>query len=198
MRRRTKVLLGGLTTLVVLVGIALMGGCSSSTLPPTVTAAQLAAIKEAHIAATVGVEPYQYSVYSEALINDLRASDIFDEVDTVDSFQNPKLIAAVERTVYGTATIPIVTIITLGLVPTSVDEEYGHVFSLRSSTDPRRTIEIEYTYRGKTTLGWWALFLNFSSDRQSGDPTQTARFRENFAAAIHARRDAILRLTDQE
>jgi hypothetical protein len=189
------VILGGLTALTVLVGIAIAGGCSSSRLPPKVTAGQLTAIRNARVAATVGVEPYKYAVYSESLIKDLRATGIFNAVDTTGTLKNPTLVAAIERPVHGTATIPVLTMITLGIVPTTVEEEYGYVFSLRSSMDPRNSVHIAYTYRGATILGWWALVLNLSPDRTSGDPTQTSRFRDGLAAAISAQRDSIFQLT---
>jgi hypothetical protein len=193
MRRRTKVVFGALVALAVLVGIAIAGGCSSSMLPPKVLAAQLTTIRQAHVAATVGVEPYKYPVYSESLIKDLRATGIFDAVDATGIVEHPRLLAAVDRPVHGTATVPVITIITLGIVPTTVEEEFGYVFTLRSS-DSRKSVQIDYTYRGNTTLGWWALFLNLSPDRTSGDPTQTSRFRDNLAAAVNARRDSILQL----
>ena len=194
MRRRSKIILGVLVAFVVLSGIALAGGCSSSTLPPKLTAAQIAAIRNVHIAASIGVEPYRYPVYSDSLIKDLRATGMFDRVDSTERLKQPTLVAVVERPVHGTATIPVLTIITLGIVPTTVEEEHGYAFSLRSPTDPRNLVQIDYTYRGPTTLGCWAFLLNFLSDRTSGNPEETQRFRDGLAASVVTQDDRILQV----
>jgi len=46
------------------------------------------------------------------------------------------LIAVVEKSIHGTAIIPVVTIATLGIVPTTAEEENGYVFSLSRCKRP--------------------------------------------------------------
>jgi hypothetical protein len=195
MHRRAKVILGVLIAFAALVGIAIAGGCSSSTLPPKLTAAQVATIRNCHIAVSIGVAPYKYPVYSESLIKDLRATGIFDTVDSIERVKDPALVAVVERPVHGTATIPVMTIVTFGILPTTVEEEHGYAFSIRSPSDPGELVRIDYTYRGPTTLGWCAFFLNFLSDRTGGNPEETSRFRDGLAAALSAQRNRIVQLT---
>src|SRR5260221_5991025 len=127
---RRKLLAAG-AILAVLVGVAVGGGCGSLSLPLKPTEAQLAILRSTHFRATVGVEPYKYPVYSEHLVSDLRSTGLFDTVELLDNIERPTLVARVEHPVYGKATIPFWTIVTLGIVPTTVKEEHGHAFSLR-------------------------------------------------------------------
>ena len=189
---RKLLLAGGI--IAVLAVIASFGGCGSFSLPPKPTDSQLAVLKQTHFKATVGVEAYKYPIYSEHLLNDLRATGLFDAVEPLDRIQNPTLIARVERTVYGKATIPLWTIVTLGIVPTTVEEEHGHVFSFHPVNNAGSPVVVDYRYRGPSTLGWIATFLNFSSNRTSENPIETPRFREGLAVAVSSRREQIASL----
>lgn len=182
----------------VLVTVASFGGCGSFALPPRPTGSQLALLKATQFRATVGVEEYKYPVYTENLVSDLRSTGLFTSVEPLEKIVKPDLIARVERPVYGKATIPFWTIVTLGIVPTTVQEEHGHVFSLRSSANPEASVLVDYTYRGPSTLGWAAFFLNFSSDRSSENPIETPRFREGLAIAVSSRREQISRVVSQQ
>ena len=190
---RRKLLAAG-AILAVLVGVAVGGGCGSFSLPPKPTEAQLAILRSTHFRATVGVEPYKYPVYSEHLVSDLRSTGLFDTVELLDNIERPTLVARVERPVYGKATIPFWTIVTLGIVPTTVEEEHGHAFSLRPASHSEAPVLIDYTYRGPSTLGWVAFFLNFSPNRSGDNPIETPRFREGLAVAVSSRREPILKL----
>ena len=176
--------------------IASFGGCGSFSLPPKPTDRELAVLKQTHFKATVGVETYKYPIYSEHLANDLRATGLFDAVEPLERIKNPTLIARVERTVYGKAAIPLWTIVTLGIVPTTVEEEHGHVFSFHPAISPGTPVLVDYRYRGPSTLGWVAAFLNLSSDRTSENPIETPRFREGLAVALSTQREQIASLVD--
>ena len=187
-------LLAAVGLLAALVGIAVGGGCGSFSLPPKPTDAQLAVLRTTHFRAKVGVEPYKYPVYSERLISDLRSTGLFDAVELLDQIDKPSLVARVERPVYGKATIPFWTIVTLGIVPTTVEEEHGHAFSLRPVSHSEAPVLIDYTYRGPSTLGWVAFFLNFSPNRSGDNPIETPHFREGLAVAVSSRREQITKL----
>lgn len=174
-----------------LVGIAIGGGCSSSTLPPRPTDAQMALLKATHFRASVGVEEYKYPVYSEHLVRDLRSTGLFDAVDPLEKIAAPTFVARIERPIYGRATFPLWTILTLGIVPTTVEEEHGYVFSLFPTSNPNTSVPIDYRYRGPSTLGWISFFLNFSTDRTGDNPIETPRFREGLALILSLNRDRI-------
>jgi hypothetical protein len=184
-RKRNLVVSGAVAA--VLITVAAFGGCSSSSIPPAATEAQTELLRRTHFKATLAVEPYKYPIYSDHLIRDLRATGLFDSVDSLEKVEKPHLIARIERPIHGTAVVPLWTILTLGVVPTSVEEEHGHAFSIRRAGDPLSGVAVEYSYRGPTTLGWGAAFLNLFPNRTSGDPTETPRFREGLAIAVVTR-----------
>lgn len=178
-----------------LVLVLALAGCSSSALPPELPEAQRKAIATTHFKATVGVEAYKYPVYSETLTARLRKTQLFDRVDALEAFEAPPtFVARVERTVYGKAGIPLWTIVSLGVIPTTVEEEHGHVFSLTPSASPARKIAIDFRYKGPSTLGWAAVYLGlFARDQTLGDSREHPRFIQSLAWHVVAREKEIAR-----
>lgn len=170
----------------------LTGACSTTTLPPELSDPQRDLIRTTRFDATVGVEPYDLPVYSETLLRALRATALFKSVEPMASFKTPPdLIAHVERPVSGEAVLPLKTALTLGLVPTIVDEKHGYVFSLRSGRKQGDALGIECTFTGKTTLGWLAAALNFLPNHAMKDATLDARMAEMLALQIAAGKASI-------
>jgi hypothetical protein len=167
------------------------GGCASSTLPPALSATEKARLKTARMAFTVGVETYQSPAYSDALVKALRDTGVFVRVDHLERFSSPPaLVARVEREIYGSSAIPLWTLLTLGLVPTTTEESFGYAFSLSRPGQEAHRIPVEYSYRGRTTLGWEALFLRLTPN-YSIDPESSPRFRDRLALAILDHEDEI-------
>jgi hypothetical protein len=162
-----------------------LGGCASEALPPRLTQEQADAIARAHFKATVGVKRYNTPVYSDNLVEYLRSTGLFDRVDYLEAFGTPPTFTArVDAAVYGTATIPILTFVSLGAIPTNVDEDHGAVFSLLPNADPKKRIPIDFRYRGRSTLGWWALIDGAFRDRTWGSADGTRRFSQSLAWQI--------------
>lgn len=166
--------------------------CSSVTLPPALTPAQEALIRETHFHMTVGVESFTSPVYSERLTVNLRNTGLFDAVRPLDSIPRPDLIARVTRPIYGNAVIPIFTAISLGLVPTISDEEWGDAFVLIRTADTTKQVPVEFSYHGPTTLGWFAVIQNLRRDRTADDPYTTARFRDGLRWQIAQKKKDLL------
>jgi len=140
---------------------------------------------------TVGVETYTYPAYSDALVKALRDTGLFVRVDHLERFSRPPaLVARVERQIYGDSAIPIWTFLTLGLVPTTLEESFGYAFSLSRPGQEEHRIPVEYSYRGRTTLGWEGLFLRLTPN-YSADPERSPRFRGRLALAILDHQDDI-------
>jgi hypothetical protein len=159
-----------------------LGGCVSETLPPALSEDQLKAIAATHFKATVGVRRYNAQVYSDYLINYLRKTQLFDEVAPLESFQTaPTFVARVDRGIYGTATIPIFTAMTFGIIPTMIEEEHGLEFSLLPSSRPRAPIAIRFSYKGLSTLGWWAYYRALLPNEALGSADGHARFVQSLA-----------------
>jgi len=171
-----------------LVALGFGGGCASTSLPPRLTDAQAKAVETTRFKATVGVEPYQFPVYAEKLIRNLRATGLFERVDALAAFaEPPTFVARVDRAIYGTAAIPLWTGLSLGLIPTTVSEQHGHAFSLVPTARREQRIPIVFSYRGPSTLGWWALVLNLTPDRTWRDVYSHPRFIQGLAWQLVAR-----------
>lgn len=173
-------------------------GCVSMTLPPRLTPEEKASIETVHFARTVGVESGDApAVYAQRLVLALRNTGLFDAVETLERLPEPDFIARVERPVHGTAMIPVLPILTLGLIPQWVDEEWGEVFSLRAPDAPAESVLVDFTYTGPTTLGWVASLNNLRADRTGRSPRKTQLYSEALMVAICALREEILGLTSR-
>jgi len=167
------------------------GGCASSTLPPALSATEKDRLQTARLTFTVGVETYKYPDYSDALVKTLRNTGVFVRVDHLERFSSPPaLVARVEREIYGSSAVPLWTLLTLGLVPTTTEESFGYAFSLSRPGQAAQRIPVEYSYRGRTTLGWEALFLRLKPD-YSIDPESSPQFLDRLALVILDHEDDI-------
>jgi hypothetical protein len=202
--------------LVALFTTGLLSGCvgvASTTLPPRLSADERAKVRNAHLPFTVGVERYHYPVYSDSLVSALQKLKLFDKVDYRDRLRSaPSLVAEVERTVGGATAIPFGPLLSFGIIPMTVPETAGYVFSLhspsnenekrivegfsfRSLKDERQKVVIDYRYRSKVTLGWIALFRAFSPDEVLFSPKSHPRFRDALKSAILTHSNELARLS---
>lgn len=172
--------------------------CATATVPAALSPEDAALVSKVRIPATVGVERYDPAVYSERLISSLRSTGLFEDVGPLDEIDDPDLIASVRRPIYGTASVlPVLTLLTLGIVPTWVSEEWGESFTISNARARDSEVEIEFTYSGPSTLGWAALLLAPLPKHALGRPYDKPRFRRAFAAAIAREEDQIRRLLQQ-
>ena len=180
-------------TIILILGMLMVSSCASSRLPPPLSATEQGQIMPLDL--SVGIEPYQYPVYSDELRNDLRNTKLFEAVELKGKMkESPDLVAYVEKPIYGTASIrPCLSLITLGIIPTTVTEQHGEVFSFSSPEDPSRIVRVEFTYESATRLGWLALFMNLSPN-WSFNPQSSHRYRDGLALAISTNAAAIKKL----
>jgi hypothetical protein len=162
--------------------LGLLASCVSSPLPPKLTEVESRRLSELPLPFSVGVARYKHPVYSEKLSDALEATGAFSRVAPLDQFGSPPdLIATVEESIHGTAVIPALTFLTVGVVPTLVDESHGFVFSLAPSSGRSKKTRVDASYRGTTTLGLAALVVNASPEYTPSDPEQGERFRRMLA-----------------
>ncbi len=174
-----------------------VAGCATNALPPKLADDQAERVRTTHFAVRVGVEPYDPPVYSERLVRSLRSTGLFDQVGPLGAIEEPDLIASVDRPVYGTASMaPLLTVVSLGIIPTFVSEEWGEDFTLRAADDGDRRVPVEFTYEGPTTLGWLALLRAPSPRHALRKPHGTSRFRAGLAHAIIEKEGAIQALLE--
>ncbi len=180
--------------------LLMLNGCvglSSSALPPRLSDADRARLQNAHINLTVGVETN--AVGGDVVISQLQRTELFDAVDFVDRLPvPPQILAKRKATPYGTATIPVRTLLTFGLIPTAVYEPYSFGCSFYSPRNQQRDIGIEYLYSSKTTLGWVAGLLALSPNivLAPRSPDQHPRFTDHMRLEILDRAEAILNLAN--
>lgn len=179
----------------VLVGLYLavfaFRGCASAALPPSLSDEQLKVVRSTRFRTTVGVERCEWPAYSDGLVESLRRTNLFDRVDHLDRVSDAQLIARVDRRICGTATIPIFTMVSLGIIPTIVDEEWGESFTLSRAGDARSGLQVEFAYTGPTTLGWIGALASLSPNSTAGNPRDTGRFSDALALAICSQAAAI-------
>jgi hypothetical protein len=167
--------------------LLLLGGCvgwASAALPPRLDDAEEAYLEARrddlrHL--TVGVEGR-----AERLLAALRRTDLFARVEPLEEFDEPPvLVARVDRHVHGTAAIPVLALLTFGIVPSSVDEDWGESFILQAPDGRSPPIQVEYVHRGRTTLGWVALFDGLLPGRTiiPFSPHRSRRMRDRIALA---------------
>lgn len=171
-------------------------GWGSSALPPRLTSAEKAHVRAAHLPLTVGVERYEAPAYSESLRKALQRTKLFERVDDLERFSTPpSFVARVERRIYGSTAIPVFPLLTFGIIPMWVQETAGESFSLSRAAHPEQRVKIEYTYRGRTTLGWIALIDILHPNRTvfPFDPEHSRRFRDHLKLSILEHEDAFTR-----
>lgn len=171
---------------VVVVPTGLLKGCSSAALPPKLTNIQREELmrRSPPLPISVGVADYEYPAYSDSLLRILQVSHLFTKVDRLSAFTDPPdFVAEVDRRIYGSAIIPILPAVTLGLVPAWTDEEWGHSFSLKSSRNDAK-MAVEFSYHGTSFLGWVSGLINLLPDRTGGDVYETKQYQEAFAFQV--------------
>src|SRR5262249_23084956 len=137
-------------------------GCASIQLSRPLTTKQEAAIRCSTFPIVVGID--RHSSYSRELFTLLRATRVFHRVAYLDElYTDPDLIAIPERP-YGrraVATIPVLSIFSLGLIPTIVNEPREIGFRLISPEKPDEPLEVNWQEKSLTVLGWAAGVLNW-------------------------------------
>ena len=174
------------------------GACGSNLMPPPISENDRQRIAKAHLPLTVGVEVFSAPVYSQRLVRQLRATKLFDRVDDLSKFPvPPDLIARVERPIHGEAAIPVRTFVTAGILSTTIPEEHGESFSMRSGKCQDMTVPVAFTYSGEATIGWWAVVLNLGPNYSKRDPESHPNYRDNLALRIVREADAFLAMKRQ-
>lgn len=169
----------------------------SGTLPPRLTSAEKARLKEAHLPFAVGVEGKN----APLVIKRLRKTNLFTAVDYVHRLpEPPAVLAQWEQTPYGTATIPIGTFLTCGIIPTTVREPLSFGCTFYSPHHPGQRVRVEYRYDSRTTVGWVAALLALSPSVvmfPGPPPDEHRRFNQHLSLAILDRSNEIRKLTEE-
>jgi hypothetical protein len=192
-----RAIMRGMTLALALLMLNGCVGLSSVSLPPRLSDPDRARLQNAHISLTVGVETN--AVGGDVVISHLQRTKLFDAVDFVDRLPvPPQVLAKRKATPYGTATIPVRTLLTFGLLPTVVPEPYGFGCTFYSPRNQESGIGVEYLYTSQTTLGWVAgpLALSPNTVLAPRSPDQHPRFTDHMILKILDHAEALLNLAN--
>ncbi len=182
MKTKSKLLIAAAVIPGFLVVSGLIGGCSSSILAPELSPAEKIIVESASFDYVVGIEEYNPKIYSDRLIESLRKTNLFKEVNYIERLSSePTLTGRVNRAVYGSSVIPMVTALTLGFFPTWVEEEHGNSFTLTRTDKPTNTVKVNSVYKGNTVLGWVSGILNIFPNRTNEDSKSHPRYYKRLA-----------------
>jgi hypothetical protein len=108
----------------------------------------------------------------------------------------PDLIAQVQRRCQqGGGWVPLLPILTLGIVPQWLNTGYGYAFILRSPASSDQVIFDCHTSEGTILVGWVGTLLTVLPDWQTaGDPETSRRHYNRLAFALLNRREQIERV----
>jgi hypothetical protein len=108
------------------------------------------------------------------------------------------LIASSTGAYCNKAIIPFWTLLSLGVVPTVVDDEDCDFMELRSAKSPAAgSVEVGVQYRGRIVMGLVAIPLGAVPGWSHGSARKDNRYRERFRLAIIRRRAEIERLVNR-
>jgi hypothetical protein len=183
--RRALLAVGALVSLAL---VAWIGGCVSTPLPPPAEQPPGASRRSLRL----GIERHRVAAFSDELARVLSATGRFASVDPLEELQRaPDLIASVERGWEGSAAVPFFTVLSLGLIPTIVEETHGIAFALRAPDGSPARIEIDARWSGSTWLGLASALLNASPGRTGDDVRDDPRYAEYFARKLGERQAEI-------
>ena len=160
-------------------------------LPPRLSPAERASVEANRFDAVVGVAPYDVVHTRKDIRAVVRDTGLFTRVEMVEDLEvQPDLLVKVHRLHGGTAVIPLLTILTLGVLPTFFEDAIG--YELIFVTPERdRAISVGYRFKGWAGLGILSSPLNLLPGWDHPTPRPLERLGERFAVALVGRADEI-------
>jgi hypothetical protein len=176
-----------LLPLLVLVSLS---ACGAMTAPPSLTTAERARIAAARLDLSLGVGQHAASWPREDLVTALAQWHLFRRVDRLEAFaEPPDLVATVQ--VFGNpdTTLPIVTFLTLGIIPT-VAKGHDGVRVMLTAPATGRTLEIRIDQKDLVITGWSGAIL-LGSEEWIRASAYNGRMLDRIASELAARAETI-------
>ncbi len=168
-------------------------GCYSAGLPPR-PAASSETLSLERLPWTVAIDDSGKPL--PRLMQDL--SRLFKHVGRLETDPNADLIITPGAPLEGEDPIPLWTLLSLGLIPTVIKEEYGHRFQLQAGRHHQHCadapLDLDLTYATRSVGGWFALPMNLHPNRTSRNPHNTARFQVFLSQALLQRKQEMAKL----
>jgi len=173
-----------------LVLLVFLPACGAVTAPPSLTAAERARLAAARLDLTLGVGQHRASWPREDLVAALAQRRLFLRVDRLEAFvEPPDLVATVQAFGNPDHTLPVVTFLTLGIVPTVAKGHDGVRVTLAAPAT-RRTLEIVIDQKDLTIIGWGGAVL-LGSEEWVRAGVYNGRMFDRIASELAARAEAI-------
>lgn len=199
MTRRLKVI----ALAVVLIAAGLSGGCYAHQRPPALSTEEKAIASRGPLPHSVTVAWWgdeqrmsqNPAAYGEQLFKVLDASHAFTAV-RYEPTAHPaasELVATSTGLYCNTAVIPLMTIISVGIIPTVFQDEQCQGMVLRgpAGAAPARALPFAVRYKGRVVMGWAALFLGLLPGWSYGSVGGDSRFTDRLRIAILRRQAQI-------
>jgi len=176
-------------------------GCGATRLSLRLAPEELRMVRAERLPLVVGVEwsSQPSPPCGPTLVELLRATNLFREVNYFESLSAPPdLIARVERRCHenGGGWVPILPLLTLGIVPQWYSTGYGYAFTLRSPRSADQVVIDCRPHEGAYLMGWAATLLSLSPDWTLSDTAAETNQRhyDRLARDLLVRRQQIERL----
>jgi hypothetical protein len=165
-------------------------GCGAMSAPPSLTVAERARIAAAQLDLSLGVGRHAASWPREDLVTALAQWHLFRRVDRLEAFaEPPDLVATVQ--VFGNpdTTLPVVTFLTLGIIPTVAKGHDGVRVTLAAPATGR-TLEIRIDQKDLIVTGWSGAIL-VGSEEWVRASAYNGRMFDRIASELAARAETI-------
>jgi hypothetical protein len=174
-------------------------GCGSTRLPAKLSSAERQRVEAARLPLTVGVEP---SRSTGDLVRFLRGTGLFTQVEPLEGLAAPPdLVVRYEDrcSFHRGGFVPLLPILTLGIVPQWARFELGYAFSFHSSGGAGEPVLIGCgEAEGTMVVGWLGIPLNVLPNWTLQNPEESERFYNRLALAIAKRREDLVRLARKD
>lgn len=172
----------------------LLGACGTMQLPPRLTADERTLVETHRFDAVVGVAPYSIEYTRKDVRAVVRDTGLFTRVDFVEDLEAagiaPDLVVSLQRIRGGTAIIPVLTLVSLGVLPTFTHETMGYDL-IFATPDRREALTVGYSFRGRIGLGILSSPLNLLPGWEHPKRRPPERLGRRFAVEIAGRAEEI-------
>ena len=168
---------------------ALLAGCGSALPPPRLSSGERARVASAGSLGAVAVDPAPGKTCDREFLDMLRRTGLFTRVEPLDAVAAPaEYVAAIEdRCSYRRGGwVPMLSVLTLGVVPTFGRFELGYAFSLRD-TRSGETVHVPCEIDARLGVGWIPAMMAVLPGWTQEDPERTSRFEDRLAYSIVSR-----------
>jgi hypothetical protein len=173
-----------------LLALLALSGCSAVSAPRSLTQAERTRLEDARFELTLGIGEHRAPWPREDLVAALGRTRLFQRVDRLEAFTAPPdLVAAVQVLGEPDNKVPLVTFLTLGLIPT-VGKGYDGVTVTLSAPATKRTLVVRIDQRDLVVAGWVGTAM-LASEEWVRPGVYNARMFDRIASELAARADAI-------